>query len=172
VAAEICAKNSNVVFLHWGAGGDLEDICKQYVKELSLEAQYVFSGFMASPEELYPCLSAYISTARTEALGTSVLDAMVQRVPVVATNVGGLKETLDGRRGYLTPVENPLAIAESLSYVLKNSDEATQRTKRAYAYVCEQHDVLGMARRYIEIYANLLTQKDAVVSTSPKIYLS
>ena len=113
---------------------------------------------MANPEELYPCLSAFISTSRIEALGTSVLDAMVQTVPVVATSVGGLRETLDTGRGILVPPESPVALSEALERVLDSPADAQQMTARAYAYVREEHNVSKLAKSYVEIYSKFTDQ--------------
>jgi glycosyltransferase involved in cell wall biosynthesis len=164
VAAEISKKYPDVVFLHWGGGGELEEYCKNYVRTHGLEQRYIFLGFMDRPEELYPCLTAFISTSRIEALGTSVLDAMIQRIPVVATCVGGLRETLCMERGFLAPAESPALIAESLERVLKNQDEVTLITKRAYAFVAEVHDIKNLATRYIQIYSSVISKCPTKIS--------
>jgi glycosyltransferase involved in cell wall biosynthesis len=59
VATEVCKIRSDVVFLHWGAGGELEDAAKNYAAELGLSDQYLFLGFVPNPEELYGTLSAF-----------------------------------------------------------------------------------------------------------------
>jgi glycosyltransferase involved in cell wall biosynthesis len=162
-AAEVCKRRSDVVFLHWGAGGALESEAKKYVAELGLSNQYLFLGFVANPQEFYSALSAFSLTSRAEALGTSVLDAMVQHVPVVATSVGGLRETLAEKRGLLAPVGDELAVAEHLLWILSHPEESANMAGRAFDYVRTEHNVDTMVGSYVALYRSMLQHS----STSP-----
>ena len=156
VAAEVCKKRPDVVFLHWGAGGELESAAKKYVAELGLSNQYLFLGFVANPEELYSALSAFYLTSRAEALGTSVLDAMVQNIPVVATSAGGLKETLAEDRGLLAPVGDAFALAEHLIWILSHPVESAAMERRAFDYVRAKHNIEAMIGSYVALYRGML----------------
>lgn len=156
VAAEVCKRRPDVVFLHWGSGGELEAVAKKYVAELGLSKQYLFLGFVSKPEEFYGALSAFYLTSCAEALGTSVLDAMVQHVPVVATSAGGLKETLADNRGLLAPVRDERALAEQLIWVLSHPQESAEIAHRAFDYVQAEHNVDAMINSYVTLYRGML----------------
>jgi glycosyltransferase involved in cell wall biosynthesis len=65
------------------------------------------------------------SRARTEIQPLAVLEAMAQRVPVVASSVGALPEMLrDGTSGLLVPPDDPYALAVALTRVLDDADLA------------------------------------------------
>src|SRR5690606_31123454 len=85
---------SDFVFLHLGAGGGTETEARELVRELGLENIYVFGGFQSGIDDLYRLMDVFVLSSRDEALGTSVLDAFLYSVPVVATNAGGLAEIL------------------------------------------------------------------------------
>lgn len=157
VAAEVCKKRSDVVFLHWGTGGELESVAKNYVAELGLSHQYLFLGFVPNPEELYSALSAFYLTSCAEALGTSVLDAMMQNIPVVATSADGLKETLAENRGLLAPVRDEHALAAHLVWVLSHPEKSADMTRRAFDYVRAEHNVDGMISSYAALYRGMLS---------------
>jgi glycosyltransferase involved in cell wall biosynthesis len=54
----------------------------------------------------------FVHPSRTEGLGTAVLDAMAEGLPVVATAAGGLREiVLAGETGWLSPPFDPRALA-------------------------------------------------------------
>src|SRR5690606_36657582 len=92
------------VFLHLGAGGDVEAEARALVKELGLTDHYIFAGFQNGIDDLYRLMDVFVLSSRHEALGTSVLDAFLYPVPVVATDARGLKESLADGRGLLCPV--------------------------------------------------------------------
>lgn len=152
VAAEVCKIRTDVVFLHWGAGGELEGAAKNYAAELGLSDRYLFLGFVPNPEELYGMLSAFFLTSRAEALGTCVLDAMVQSVPVVASDVGGLRETMAEQRGLLAPANQPVAFAQHLLWILSHPQESGDMAARALTYVRTTHALDTMIESYLDLY--------------------
>src|SRR5690606_6612451 len=85
-------RRDDFVFLHLGAGGDVEAEARALVKELGLTDHYIFAGFQNGIDDLYRLMDVFVLSSRHEALGTSVLDAFLYAVPVVATDAGGLKE--------------------------------------------------------------------------------
>src|SRR5690606_6659970 len=93
-------RRQDFVFVHLGAGGDAEDQARSLVSELGLESVYLFAGFQPEVESLYRLMDVFVSSSRHEALGTSVLDAFLYEVPVVATRTGGHIQSLADGRGY------------------------------------------------------------------------
>ncbi len=156
-AEAVCKVRSDVAFLHWGSGGALEEQAKKYVADANLSTKYIFLGFISNPEELYASLSVFVLTSKAEALGTCVLDAMTQRIPVVATEVGGLKETLMDNRGLLAPAEDAKAISEKILWILEHPSEAIDMANRAYSFIRREHDPEGMIDQYINLYQRLVS---------------
>ncbi len=155
VAAEVCKIRPDVVFLHWGTGGELESTAKNYAAEVGLSDRYLFLGFVPNPEELYGTLSAFFLTSRAEALGTCVLDAMVQSIPVVASDVGGLRETLAEQRGLLAPAHDPAVFAQHLLWILSHPQESAHMASRALTYVRATHTLDVMIESYADLYRSL-----------------
>jgi glycosyltransferase involved in cell wall biosynthesis len=98
-------------------------------------------------------------SSREEALGSSVFDAFLHRVPVVSTDAGGLKESLADGRGILCPVEDHRALAQGMARLLDDPGLRQQLTQRAYDYVRAEHDVRGMGDRYLAQFAKLLRRR-------------
>jgi colanic acid/amylovoran biosynthesis glycosyltransferase len=72
-----------------------------------------------------PCVVA--STGDRDGLPTSVLEAMALGVPVVTTDVNGLRElVIDGRTGLVVPERDPRALAEALGRLLSDAALAKQ----------------------------------------------
>lgn len=141
------------VFLHLGADGDSEYLARELVHDLDLEQHYIFAGFQAHVHDIYRLMDVFVLSSRAEALGTSVLDAFLYKVPVVSTDAGGLKESLADGRGLLCEVGDFEALAAAMLRLLDNPTLGKQLTDCAYDYVLREHDVSVMAERYLQVYA-------------------
>ncbi|WP_233236089.1 glycosyltransferase family 4 protein [Bordetella sp. LUAb4] len=157
--AELARTRLDFLFVHFGAGGNEEAQARALVAELGVQDVYLFAGFRKGVEDFYPCMDVFAMTSREEALGSSVFDAFLQRVPVVSTDAGGLKESLADGRGILCAVEDHHAMAQGMATLL--DDEAARRaiTERAYDYVRIEHDVGTMGNRYLEQFERLLRER-------------
>jgi glycosyltransferase involved in cell wall biosynthesis len=89
----------------------------------------------------YRACDVCVQASREEGLGFSVLEALACGTPVVATAVGGLKETVqDGITGWTAPPGNPAALAEALRDALDSPDAAQRRTAAGAALVRSRFD--------------------------------
>ncbi len=158
-AAIVCAQFDDVSFVHWGASGQASAAAQACIEKLGLQDRYLLPGFTTAVEQLYPALSVFVMASTFEALGSSVLDAMMQRVPVVSTDAGGLKETLSNGRGLLGGVGDEQAMAVSIIQLLDHPQQARAMAEHAYAEVIAEYDVERMARRYLNVYASVLSRR-------------
>ena len=76
----------------------------------------------------YASADVCVQASRAEGLGFSVLEALACGTPVVASAVGGLKETVkNGVTGWTVPPGNTAALASALRDALDRPDEACRR---------------------------------------------
>jgi glycosyltransferase involved in cell wall biosynthesis len=79
----------------------------------------------------YQACDLCVQASREEGLGFSPLEALACRTPVVASAVGGLRETIvDGRTGWTYPVGDPATLAAAIEAVARDPEEAAQRAER------------------------------------------
>jgi glycosyltransferase involved in cell wall biosynthesis len=86
--------------------------------------------------------------SRDEGLPRVVLEAMAMRVPVVASNVGGIPEAVEaGRSGLLVPPDDPDALAAALARVLEDETLASSLGEAGRRRVLDDFDArVGWAR--------------------------
>ncbi len=154
--ARLHARRQDFIFLHFGAEGACSDDARKLIADNGLQQVYHLAGFRQNVEDLYSLFDLFVMSSREEALGSSVLDAFLLRIPVVSTNAGGLAELLDHERGYLCETGDDAAIAEVLAYVLDHPDEARARAEKAWQYVHDEHDIARMSERYLTQFRKLL----------------
>ncbi len=102
----------------------------------------------------YRCADVCVQASRAEGLGFSVLEAMACGAPVVAADVGGLRETvLEGRTGWLYPPGDAPALARTIAAVLGNRGEASRRAIAAREFVRENFARDAVFARLSEVVA-------------------
>lgn len=154
--ALLASRRDDVVFVHFGAGGNREEQARALIAELGLQDTYLLAGFCSGVESYYAIMDVFVMASREEALGSSVFDAFLQRVPVVSTDAGGLSESLAEGRGLLSPVGDAAAMAAHIERVLDDRALADQLTARALEYVHREHDVSIMGQRYLDCFSRLI----------------
>jgi D-inositol-3-phosphate glycosyltransferase len=87
-------------------------------RELGIAADVQFTGQRTRGElrRYYACADVFVSTPWYEPFGITPLEAMACAVPVVASDVGGLRYSIvDGATGFLVPPHDPAALAHRLA---------------------------------------------------------
>jgi len=93
-----------------------------------------------------------------ESFGLAVAEAMAWKKPVVATNVGGLREVMvNGETGLLVPPENSDALAEAIIKFIENPEFARHCGEKARKHVQENFTTKKQIGQLQEIYLSLMT---------------
>ena len=89
----------------------------------------------------YRAADVCVQASREEGLGFSALEALACGVPVVASAVGGLNDTIrEGDTGWQVPVGDAAALARAIESVLDHPEEAKRRTARGADMVRRIYD--------------------------------
>jgi glycosyltransferase involved in cell wall biosynthesis len=103
---------------------------------------------------------ALTSVPRSEGIPTAVLEAMACGIPVVATDVGGVREVVEpGETGALVEPLKPEAIAAALEHIL--GDPAAQERFGACARrrAVERYGLEACARTHVHAYELALSRR-------------
>lgn len=145
-----------VIFLIAGEGPLRREI-EILIKRFNLEEEVKLLGFRQDIPEILSILHLFVLSSSWEGLGTSLLDAFASRVPVVATNVGGIPEVVrDGVNGILVPPENPGVLARAIIHLLKNRDLAGRMAEEGFRLVKEKFSIERMVEETRKIYDRLV----------------
>ncbi|ADN09606.1 glycosyltransferase family 4 protein [Sulfurimonas autotrophica] len=110
------------------------------VSDLGLKDKVIFTGFTKDVDEYMQCFDVNILATENETFGLVVVEAMVNRVPMIATNKGGPLEIIeDGADGLLFDGSiNDLA--EKIELLYKNKDLKESISKAGYLKAREKFD--------------------------------
>jgi len=128
----ITSQRNDVHFVIIGEG-PLEKEIKNYVDIKNLSSYISFLGFRKDVAELLPDFDIFLVTSKTEGLGTSILDAFACKVPVVATQAGGIPELIENNvTGLLSEIGNPSQLSQQIGLVIANDKQRETLTENAF----------------------------------------
>lgn len=146
---------SHVHFLIYGGGPDREKLEAQ-AKTLGVSDRAHFQGLI-DHEDMPPMLRAcdiFIRPSRSEGMGNSFVEAMAARLPVIATQEGGIADFLFDAKlnpekqttGWAVDKDAPDQIALAVLDILKDKEKVLQVTNTAYTMAVTKYDWNLIAR--------------------------
>jgi glycosyltransferase involved in cell wall biosynthesis len=116
-----------------------------------------FLGYRTDVPELLSALDVFVhASTKPEPFGMVILEAMAARRPVVATNIGGPPEILDGGRcGLLVPPGDAGAIADACGKYLDDEVFRLETVEKAYGRLKEEFDITGTVARTVVLFRDV-----------------
>ena len=148
VALALQHSHPDIQFLLVGGGND-----EAMLKNAAMGSKNItFAGFVENVGDYLAAIDIFILPSNKEGVGGILLDAMEQRIPVVASRVGGIPEIVhDGENGILIDPRSPeqlkaaiLRLRDSIQLRLALSDRGYRLVKGFTAKV--------MAQKYLNLY--------------------
>jgi glycosyltransferase involved in cell wall biosynthesis len=113
---------------------------------------------------LLPLFDVFALTSKIEASPVSILEAQACGVPVVATRVGSIPDSvLDGQTGLLVSPGSVDEVAAAVLRVLRSPELAASLRALAREHVVSHHSLDGTVRGYEELISHVYGQKAAKV---------
>ncbi len=146
--------------LHWVLAGDghLRAPLEQSARDLGIAPIIHFVGQVADPRGLIAAGTVFVLTSRQEGLGSAILDAQAEGVPVVATAAGGIPELLGGGAGILVPPGDEAGLAEGIAQVVEGGELRARLVARGSESVARFSDS-GMATGVVQVYRSVVLER-------------
>jgi glycosyltransferase involved in cell wall biosynthesis len=139
--------------------GKLKSSIETLAEELNLNNNLHFLGKRNDVLQIMPCCDIFLLPSLIEGLPGVILEAFAARLPVVAYNVGGIKEVvLDNETGYLIDKNNEIQFYEAIKQCLKENTEVIK--ERAYDLVAESYSNVFLAELFLSFYHRLTLEKN------------
>jgi glycosyltransferase involved in cell wall biosynthesis len=137
-------------------GGDKLDEYKRLATSMNLDHAVLFPGIISDPigagvldaSDIYGQPSMW-----QEACPLAVLEAMSKKLPIVASDTGGLPELIaDGETGILIPTGDSDRLAEALNKLIADPTLRKRMGEAGYQRVLNRHRIETMVDNYIDIF--------------------
>lgn len=132
--------------------------------KLGLRNRVSFPGFVSYDRisELFQSADVLVmpsvvhTTGDRDGIPTVIMEALLHRVPVVATNVSGISEVIhDGETGLLVPQRDHVALADAIGKMLGNREAAIQMAEKGRELVLENFDPEKNHRNVYDLYCRI-----------------
>lgn len=135
--------------------GPLRTELERCTNEFGLTAAVEFCGAVNDVWGHLSQAQLFVLASRYEPLGIAALEAMAAGLPVVATDVGGLRETVrSGMNGILVPPGDPHALSETLLSLIASPGER-QRMGITGREMAREWKMEVTVDRYFDLYEEL-----------------
>lgn len=122
-----------------------------------LAGQVIFAGATADVSQYLRAADLLALPSRAEGMSNALLEAMACGLPVVATDLPGNREVLDGERvtGILVPAGDPVALSEALGALVASSALRREVGGAARQRTLERFGIDRVGAQYLSLYEEL-----------------
>lgn len=147
----------NYIYIVAGDGADRKNI-EGVIKNKNLSNRVKMLGYVTNEvrDILFNTCDIFVQPnikvpGDMEGFGISVIEAASCKLPVVASNLEGLKDAIkDGQNGFLVESGNADAWANKINEVLADDNFRREFGQKARQYVVENYSWEKISRRYLE----------------------
>ncbi len=125
------------------------------------EGRIKLAGYRRDIPEILADVDIYVLAARSpEGVPQAILQAHAARVPVVATNVGGVREVaIHDETALCAPRNDPETLAIHIRHLLENPDTGRRLAEKGHLLTAEQYSMELMLSRMESLYRQLSGQQ-------------
>lgn len=153
--------DKKIVFV-W-QGGDPETFQKQMffkslisnLIRLKIESNFYFLPYSANMSSFFAEIDVFALPSRSEAFPLVVLEALLFEKPVVAMDVGGVREVIDSETGYLVKDRTPEGLADGILHFINNPEMGKTAGKNGKKRVLEKFEAEVQSKKWVEILNSL-----------------
>jgi glycosyltransferase involved in cell wall biosynthesis len=158
VAVEVGRRVPEARFEYWGPPTKGQETyaraCEELARQLGVGERFRFMGRTSDPNGVVRDADLVLMTSISEGLPMSILEAMAQARPVVATAVGGVPEVLRGC-GIVPPPGDVHAIATAVTTLLRDPQLAASLGRRGFSRVHRHYSRTACLDGYRDLLGEL-----------------
>ena len=163
VLRRVAREIPDVLMIIAGEGPALDHL-QRLTADLGLQEHVLFVGYLDRETELLDCYraaDAFVFASRTETQGLVLLEAMALAVPVISTAIMGTRDILEPGLGCLVAKEDEDDFTTKVLTLLRNPELRSKLRREAREYALGQWDATTMAKRMVDLYRQLIEEKNA-----------
>jgi glycosyltransferase involved in cell wall biosynthesis len=135
-------------------------VLEELAESVGVSDRVVWRGWTDRARSYLGAFDVFAFPSRFEGFPLALLEALLARSAVVATDVGGVSEIVhDGKTGLLVPAEDPKALAAAIRRLLADADLRQRLGEQGRQHVLEHFTADHMTRAFGRLYEELMAGK-------------
>ena len=131
------------------------DILKKIEPNIDGSVKYCTSLEWHKAMEVLKSSQVLVLPSRIESVPQSILEAFYLKIPVIATNVGGVHELVSNNKtGLLVTPNNSKELLEKINYLLNDIDLCNRLANNAHEFVMKNFSWEVLLPKYLKLYEN------------------
>ena len=131
------------------------DILEKIESNIDGSVKYCTSLEWHKAMEVLKSSQVLVLPSRIESVPQSILEAFYLKIPVIATDVGGVHEIVSNNKtGLLVTPNNSKELLENINYLLNDIDLCNRLANNAHEFVMKNFSWEVLLPKYIELYEN------------------
>jgi glycosyltransferase involved in cell wall biosynthesis len=163
-AARVRARVPDAAFAIAGEGELMEGL-RTLTAELGIEQDVFFLGRCDHVANLLFASDIGVLSSKAEGFANAILEYMAAGLPVVATDVGGVREAIaENQTGYVVPSGDDMTMAARIIDLLNSPERARAMGERGKLIVAEKFSCNRHLQNTLELYDELLAKTNTAPS--------
>lgn len=126
-------------------------------KELGISDRIHFYGFRLDRLAFLKGFDVFVLPSRSEGIPRCLMESMAAEVPIVATDIPGCRNLIDGENtGLLFPVDDSKALGDRIKKLSHAKHLRRELSQNGKAFLEEHYSAARMAREYEKLYGKLM----------------
>ena len=136
-----------------------EEELRNFVNEKGLNKKVLFLGYRSDISDLLSIMDIFCLTSFKEGLPLSLIEAMAAGLPIVGTDVEGIREVvLQNKNGFLVQIDDAEELRKALLNLLKN-EPLKRRFGKESKFLSKEYSLEQCVNKYQELFLTVMNKK-------------
>jgi glycosyltransferase involved in cell wall biosynthesis len=150
--SKIASNNKEFIYLIIGEGEKRKELTNK-IQELGLQKQVFLVGFIENASKYLKAFDLFILPSIKEGLPYVILEASFAKMPIIATNVGGISDIIENKKsGLIIQSKDTKALIEAIDLIMNDKRLAQIMSEKGYMNVKENYSYSAMIDAVESIY--------------------
>lgn len=141
-----------------GEGPNLQK-CQELARKEKLDLKIIFHGQSFKVKEFLNEAEIFVLISNYEGFPLTILEAMSTSLPIIASDVGGINESVSSENGYLIPKGNIDILVQALTELIVNTNLRQQLGSNSRYLYETQFSFNTMLQKTFNIYTQVLEKR-------------
>ena len=149
----------NICFVQIGKVGKYSENFIPLIKAYKLEKYIKILGFVENAFSLMPQFNIYLMTSEREGGPTSLLEAIYQKIPIVATKTGIVTEIINNNiNGFISEIKDYKDLANNIYTLIENPKLSKNFSEKSYSVILDKFTEKQLSENTLSVYKNVLNK--------------